>query len=101
MRAISRNPEITQRELANELGISLGQVNYQLKALKDKGLVKLGNFMRSEKKSAYVYLLTPTGLREKIATTERFLERKRTEFLLLESEINELSKELTKTQPGN
>jgi MarR family transcriptional regulator, temperature-dependent positive regulator of motility len=94
MRAIAENPNVTQRELAKNLGVSLGQINYQLKALKDKGLVKLGNFLRSDNKLAYVNLLTPKGITNKVQLTEIFLVRKRQEFELIKRELEALEREL-------
>jgi MarR family transcriptional regulator, temperature-dependent positive regulator of motility len=94
MRTIQQHPGITQRQLADELGVSLGQINYQLKSLKEKGLIKLGNFIRSDNKLAYVYILTPQGIAEKIQVTERFLERKRREFYMLKQELDTLESEL-------
>ena len=93
LRLIESNPEISQRELADELGVSLGQINYQLKALKERGLIKVGNFMRSDNKLAYIYLLTPKGVADKLAITKHFLERKRDEFTLLKAELEELEQE--------
>lgn len=93
LRLIESRPEISQRELADELGISLGQINYQLKALKERGLIKVGNFLRSDNKLAYVYLLTPKGVADKLAITKHFLERKRNEFSLLKAELEELEQE--------
>lgn len=93
LRMLENRPEISQRELADELGISLGQINYQLKALKERGLIKVGNFLRSDNKLAYVYLLTPKGVADKLAITKHFLERKRNEFALLKAELEELEQE--------
>lgn len=95
LRLIESNPEISQRELADELGVSLGQINYQLKALKEKGLIKVGNFMRSDNKLAYIYLLTPKGVADKLAITKRFLVRKRHEFELMKAELEELEQEVS------
>ncbi|MFN4043796.1 MarR family EPS-associated transcriptional regulator [Limnobacter sp.] len=97
LRAIEDNPDITQRQLAEKLGVSLGQINYQLKALKEKGLLKLGNFIRSDNKLAYVHLLTPKGMTEKIKLTESFIARKRAEFYLIQEELARLESELAHT----
>lgn len=97
LRLIESNPEISQRELADQLGVSLGQINYQLKALKEKGLVKVGNFIRSDNKLAYVYLLTPKGVADRLAITKRFLARKRQEFELMKDELEELEREIRKS----
>lgn len=96
LRLIENKPEISQRELADELGVSLGQVNYQLKALRERGLIKVSNFLRSDNKLAYVYLLTPKGVADKLTITKRFLVRKRQEFELMKNELEELEQELNK-----
>ncbi|QOZ85716.1 MarR family EPS-associated transcriptional regulator [Chromobacterium sp. Rain0013] len=84
------NPDLTQRELAEKLGISVGGVNYCLKALMGKGLVKMKNFAHSKNKFGYVYVLTPSGMVEKAATTHRFLHRKMEEYEALKAEIEAL-----------
>jgi EPS-associated MarR family transcriptional regulator len=94
LRLIDANPRITQRELADNLGISLGATHYMLRALAERGLVKLGRFSASEDKRGYAYALTPKGLSEKAAITVRFLARKRAEYDLLKAEIEQLSAEL-------
>ena len=93
MRLLEDNPEASQREIAEALGISLGKVNYCLKALTDKGFVKLRNFASSRHKLRYAYILTPTGMREKAAVTRRFLKRKLAEHEQLQREIEELKRE--------
>ena len=75
LQALEQNPEATQRELAAALGLSLGAINYSLKALGERGLVKLGNFIRSARKLAYAYVLTPAGLAEKAGLARRFMAR--------------------------
>ena len=90
MRLLQDNPDRTQRELAEGVGLSVGAVNYCLRALADKGLVKMHNFAHSKNKFGYVYVLTPSGLAEKSRLTQRFLERKVAEFRALESEIRAL-----------
>lgn len=90
LRHLENDPEITQRELAKKLGISLGKANYCLKALIDKGLVKAGNFKNSNNKSAYIYLLTPKGIEEKSRITIHFLKRKIEEYGQLQVEIEQL-----------
>ena len=77
----------SQQELAKGLGFSVGKVNYILKALVDKGFVKMDNFVSSTHKRKYSYLLTPTGLKEKIALTERFIARKRAEYEALQEQL--------------
>lgn len=91
------NPDITQRELAQVLGISVGGLNYCLKALIEKGLVKMKNFAHSKNKFGYVYVLTPRGVIEKAAITNRFLQRKMHEYELLKAEIDALRRDLSGT----
>ena len=93
MRILQENPDLTQRELAEKLGISVGGLNYCLKALKDKGMVKMKNFANSKNKFGYVYVLTPTGMAEKAAITHRFLQRKMAEYEALHAEIGALKRE--------
>ena len=93
LRHLENDPEITQRELAKKLGISLGKANYCLKALIDKGLIKAGNFKNSNNKSAYIYLLTPKGIEEKSRITIHFLKRKIEEYEQLQVEIDQLRRE--------
>lgn len=90
LKALEQNPEISQRDLARELSISLGRVNFCLKALIDVGLLKVSNFRNSRNKLAYMYLLTPSGVKEKSLITERFLKLKLKEYQTLEAEINML-----------
>ena len=90
---LEQNPEATQRELADELGMSVGKINYCLAALIDKGHVKVRNFTNSNKKAAYVYLLTPKGIKEKARVTLRFLKRKVDEYEQLQVEIEQLRQE--------
>ena len=96
MRLIERNPRLTQRELARELGVSLGKVNYCVQALLEKGLVKGANFQANPNKLGYTYLLTPTGMRAKARLTKKFLERKVAEYEALSAEIASLEQELVK-----
>ena len=93
MRILQDNPDLTQRELAEKLGISVGGLNYCLKALMEKGLVKMKNFANSKNKFGYVYVLTPTGMAEKAAITQRFLQRKMAEYEALKAEIEALRAE--------
>ena len=90
LKILEANPEISQRDMARELGVSLGRVNFCLKALIEKGLLKATNFRNSKNKLAYMYLLTPSGIKEKSAITERFLKLKLQEYAALETEISEL-----------
>ncbi|MEN9762300.1 MAG: hypothetical protein RI906_2126 [Pseudomonadota bacterium] len=94
MRILQDNPDLTQRELAEKLGVSLGGLNYCLKALIEKGLVKMKNFTHAKNKFGYVYVLTPSGMAEKAAITHRFLRRKMEEFDALKAEIEALRTEL-------
>ena len=93
---LQNNPNITQRQLASELGVSLGKVNFLLKSLTQVGWVKLENFKRSDNKMGYAYLLTPTGLLEMAKITRFFLERKEIEYQQLEDEIQQLRAEVKK-----
>lgn len=93
-------PEITQRELAAELGISLGAAHYMVRALTDRGIIKLHRFSQSKNKQGYAYILTPKGLAEKTAVAARFLDRKRAEYEALRAEIDELSAELAQEGAG-
>ena len=95
LKLIESRPEISQRDLAKELGISLGKTNYCLKALIDKGWVKANNFKNSNNKLAYFYVLTPTGLEQKAIITRNFLQRKMQEYEALKQEIEQLKQEIT------
>ena len=94
MRLLQENPDLTQRELADRLGVSVGGLNYCLKALIGKGLVKMQNFSHSKNKFGYVYVLTPRGIAERAALTGRFLNRKKKEYEALKAEIAALQSEL-------
>ncbi|KFE33438.1 MarR family EPS-associated transcriptional regulator [Thioclava atlantica] len=87
LRLLEENPELSQSELAEAVGVSTGSANYVLKALVEKGFVKLGNFRAAEDKRRYAYLLTPKGVAEKAAITQRFLARKMAEIEGLEADI--------------
>jgi EPS-associated MarR family transcriptional regulator len=100
LRLIEERPEISQRELAGILGVSLGKTHYLLKALLDKGLVKMGNFRRHDNKLAYVYKLTPTGIAAKLSLTREFLDHKEAEYLALHREIAQLRQELQASAEG-
>ena len=97
MRILQEDPDLTQRELAEKLGISVGGLNYCLKALMEKGLVKMKNFANSKNKFGYVYVLTPSGMAEKAAITHRFLLRKINEYEALKAEIEALRFEAEKS----
>ena len=90
LRKIELNPEYTQRELSQEMGVSLGKVNYCIKKLTEKGWIKLTNFTHNPNKVGYAYLLTPKGIDEKARLTISFLKRKITEYEILKKEINDL-----------
>lgn len=91
LRVLELHPEYSQREIANSLGVSLGGVNYCLRALVEKGHVKVANFRRSETKLRYAYVLTPSGVAEKAVLTSRFLQRKIKEYEALKAEIDALT----------
>ena len=93
LKLLEPNPQLSQREVARELGISLGKVNYCLKALIDRGWIKAGNFKNSKNKTAYMYLLTPRGFEEKTRVTTRFLQIKMREYEALKNEIEQLRSE--------
>jgi EPS-associated MarR family transcriptional regulator len=93
MRLLQDNPDLTQRELAQKLGLSVGGLNYCLKALVDKGWVKVQNFAHSKNKFGYVYVLTPHGVSKKAQLTGRFLQRKLAEYEALLAEIESLRAE--------
>jgi EPS-associated MarR family transcriptional regulator len=95
LRLIEANPDLSQRDLSRELGMSLGKVNYCLKALVDKGLVKAGNFNKNNNKLSYAYLLTPRGIKSKTLITADFLQRKIAEYESLKTEIAELKREVS------
>ena len=97
LRLLEQRPDMSQRELSEALGLSLGKTHYVLHSLLDRGLVKAGNFRRSGNKLAYAYVLTPTGLREKLRLTRAFLSRKEAEFEQLQHTIAALKSELVDT----
>lgn len=97
LKSLQHNPQLSQRELAAAMGISLGKVNFCLKALVDKGWVKVENFKKSQNKLGYAYILTPRGLEEKARVTVSFLKRKQREYDLLVNELEELRKEVERT----
>ena len=93
LKLLETQPEISQRELAKSLGVSLGKANFCLKALMEVGLIKATNFRNSQNKLAYMYLLTPTGIEAKSAITVSFLRSKLREYELLKLEISSLMQE--------
>ena len=100
LRALESNPELSQRQLAAELGVSLGGVNYALKALVERGFVKAGNFRKSGNKVAYLYVLTPQGVAEKVSLATAFLGRKLEEYEVLRQEIESLRGEVGSDELG-
>ena len=94
LRLLQQRPDMSQRELSEALGLSLGKTHYVLHSLLDRGLVKAGNFHRSGNKLAYAYVLTPSGMREKLRLTRAFLQRKEAEFEQLQRTIAALKNEL-------
>jgi EPS-associated MarR family transcriptional regulator len=95
LRQLNAQPAASQRKLAQGLGVSVGKLNFCLRALVDRGWVKANNFRRSDNKWAYAYLLTPSGISAKLRLTSQFLHRKEQEFKVLQSEIAALRSELT------
>ena len=93
LRKLESNPHFTQRDFSREVGVSLGKVNYCMKKLTEKGLIKLTNFTHNPDKMGYMYLLTPSGIEEKSRLTFFFLKRKIVEYEILKKEINELQLE--------
>ena len=100
LRALEANPELSQRQLAAELGVSLGGVNYALKALIERGFVKADNFRKSGNKIAYLYVLTPRGVAEKASLATAFLSRKIEEYEVLKQEIEALKGEVVSDESG-
>ena len=96
LKIVEEQPEISQRQLAERLGVSLGKINYLLRALLDKGHIKAGNFLRAEDKLKYAYLLTPEGMSAKLQLTRSYLARKDLEYLAMKSEIESMRDELAR-----
>lgn len=101
LKTLNENPALTQRQLAKELGISLGRTNFCLRALIDKGLVKAGNFKNSQNKPAYIYKLTPKGIEDKARVTYRFLRRKQREYEEIKTQLEELEREAAELQEAS
>ena len=89
LRKISKEPNVNQRDLAKKLGLSLGKINYCIRALKKKGLIKINNFKKNKKKFNYLYILTPKGVSEKTRITINFMKQKMKEYDELQSELKE------------
>tara|TARA_R100000306_G_C4360095_1_gene134802 strand:+ start:635 stop:1009 length:375 start_codon:yes stop_codon:yes gene_type:complete len=100
LRLLQENPEMSQRELAEAVGVSVGGIHYVLNALIDKGLVKLGNFTAAEDKRRYAYVLTPKGIARKAVLTRAFLVRKMEEYEALREEIGALKDEIGDNSPN-
>ena len=100
LRALGANPKLSQRQLAAELGVSLGGVNYAVKALVERGFVKADNFRKSDNKVAYLYVLTPQGVAEKASLATAFLGRKLEEYDVLRQEIEALKGEVGSDKSG-
>lgn len=100
MRLLQESPDLTQRELAERLGVSVGGLNYCLKALMAKGWIKMQNFAQSKNKFGYVYILTPSGMSEKASLTSGFLRRKMDEYEALKAEIAALQSEADHADGG-
>ena len=98
LKLLEQQPDMTQRQIAKELNVSLGKTHYLVKSLIDVGWVKLENFQRSDNKWGYAYLLTPIGIVEKAAITVRFLARKQWEYTQLQKEIDQLQEEVRQQQ---
>ncbi len=94
LKIIEAEPQISQRQLAERLGISLGKANYLIKALFDKGYIKAGNFLRAEDKLKYAYLLTPEGISAKLQLTRDYLVRQEQEYVAIKAEIKAMRSEL-------
>jgi EPS-associated MarR family transcriptional regulator len=100
LRLLEQHPEYSQRQISSALGVSLGKAHYLLRALLDKGWVKAQNFKRSENKAGYLYVLTPRGVRERLALTHSFLARKEREYHALRAQIATLKAELADQPPA-
>ena len=100
LRILSEHPDVSQRELAHALGLSLGKTNYCLRALIARGWVKVNNFRSSDNKRAYAYVLTASGFQAKFAAATRFLQQRQDEYQRLEREIEELRGEIARGEPA-
>jgi EPS-associated MarR family transcriptional regulator len=100
LKLVAEKPDLSQRELAERLGVSNGKLHYCMRALIDKGLVKLSNFAHSKHHLGYAYLLTPAGISQKAALTSHFLRRKMAEYETLRAEITALQAEIRSSKPS-
>jgi EPS-associated MarR family transcriptional regulator len=101
LKLLQQQPDLSQRELAAKLGVSNGKLHYCMKALIEKGLVKLGNFAQSKHHLGYAYLLTPAGIKQKAGMASSFLKRKMSEYEALHAEIAALQAEISAKRPGS
>ena len=101
LRDLGANPEVSQRDLAKGLGISLGKANFCIQALIEKGLVKVNNFRNSQNKKAYIYCLTPKGIEARASITVKFLKHKMEEYQALKAEIELLQNEAKRISSVN
>ncbi|MDP1531505.1 MAG: MarR family EPS-associated transcriptional regulator [Rhodoferax sp.] len=101
LKLLQDKPGMTQRTLAKEVGINVSSINFCLKALLEKGWIKMGNFSKNPNKLGYAYLLTPIGMAEKAALTKRFLQRKMAEYEKLREEIESLQRETHRSSSPN
>lgn len=100
LKVLQESPGLSQRTLAKEVGINVSTINFCLKALAEKGWIKMGNFSKNPDKLSYAYLLTPTGVAEKAVLTRRFLQRKMAEYDKLRGEIEALQREADQSMPA-
>ena len=101
LKRLEANPELSQRELAKELGVSVGKINYGLRALVDLGLIKATNFVNSRNKPAYIYVLTPKGIQAKARTAVRYFRQKLAEYEVIQAELEELRREVRAVEHGS
>ena len=101
LKIFEAQPEISQRQLAEEMGVSVGKANYLIKALLQKGHIKAGNFLRAQDKLKYAYLLTPEGLSAKLQLTRDYLARKEVEYHAIKAEIEAMRMELARQDENN
>ena len=100
LRKLEAKPEYTQRQLSQEMGVSLGKINYCMKKLIEKGWIKLSNFSHNPNKAVYIYLLTPKGMEQKTRLTFSFLKIKIEEYEVLKNEISKLKQDAEKLKSG-